>query len=206
MAYLTDKTFETIASVISDAEAKSGCELLAVFAARSDDYRYLPMLWAAAGALFLPLAATLFLPLERPDLPAFALTQLLVFLGLTLFFRIEPLRIRLVPKSVRLARAQQQAHLQFMTHGLNSSESPPAILFYVSFEERYVQILTNAKVTIADETWQEIIDTMIARIHAGEKDEGMIEAVQSISKTMQEHCAPLGDERQNRYPNRLIML
>ena len=206
MAYLSEKTFETIASVISDTEARSGCELLAVFAKRSDDYRYIPMLWAASGALLLPLAYALLLPLPRPDLPSFALEQLLVFLALTLLFRIEPLQMRLVPKSVRLARAQHQAHLQFMTHGLNRSESPPAILFFVSFEERYAQILTNAKVTIADEKWQEIIDTMIARIRAGEKDEGMVEAVRSISETMREHCPSQEKERQNRYPNRLIML
>lgn len=206
MAYLTDKTFETIASVIADTEAKNGCELLAVFAARSDDYRYIPMLWAAGGALLLPLAAYLFLPLERPDLPSFALTQWLVFLALTLLFRIEPLRIRLIPKKVRLARAQQQAHRQFIAHGLNSSDSPPAVLFFVSFEERYARILTNAKVPIADENWQRIIDRMIEGIHAGQMDEGMTEAVRSIARTMEKHCTPAAAEGQNRYPNRLIML
>ena len=207
MAYLSDKTFKSIASAISDAEAKSDCEIVAVFAAQSDDYRYIPMLWAAAISLFLPYALYTLLPLGIPDLSTFALTQWLVFMLLAILFRTGPLHLRVVPKAVRQKRAEQQAHLQFMTHGLNNADSPPALLFFVSFEERYVRILTNANVPIADEKWQQIINTMIERIRAGEKDAGMIEAVRSISETLEAHCPSRGaQKKENRYPNQLIRL
>jgi len=206
MAYLTDKTYERIAEAISEAETESGCELLAVFAARSDDYFYIPMLWAAALSLFVPYALFPLFPFHADSLWNLALTQWFIFALLSLLLRTELLRPRLVPKRVRTKRAEAQARLQFTARGFNSSDSPPAVLFFVSLEERYAQILTNAKVPIPDTEWQRIIDAMVARIRAGEMDEGMVEAVRSIGKTMEAHCPVQRNEQRNSYPNRLVVL
>ena len=204
MAYLSEKTFERIAEAITEAETKSRCEIVAVFTARSDDYRYAPMVWAALLSLFVPFAAYTLLPLDRPDLGTFALAQWLLFMLLLLLFRMNP--PRLVPAALRQKRAEQQAARQFISQGLNGEKSPPAVLFFVSFDERYVRILSNAKVPIADEAWQKVIDTMIARIHVGEIDEGIIDAVRTIGATLEAHCpADGGAANENRYPNRLVI-
>lgn len=204
MAYLSEKTFERIAEAITEAETKSRCEIVAVFTARSDDYRYVPMVWAAMLSLFVPFAAYTLLPLDRPDLGTFALAQWLLFMLLLLLFRMNP--PRLLPVSLRQKRAEQQAARQFITQGLNSEKSPPAVLFFVSFDERYVRILSNAKVPIADKAWREIIDAMVTRIHAGEMDEGMVDAVRNIGATLAAHCpANDGAANKNRYPNRLVI-
>ncbi len=195
-----------IAEKIESAESESSCELLAVFAKRSDDYSYIPILWAAIAALLLPAALYVLFPLSQPDIASFSFLQLLVFVLSAMILRLERFRTMVVPKRVKIKRAAQTAQMQFAVHGLNGADAPPAILFFVSFDERYVQIITNAKVQIKDNIWQEIIDKMLKRIKAGSLDSGMIEAVGEISEVMAQKCPAEPEDGFNRFPNRLIVL
>jgi putative membrane protein len=206
MRYLSENTLETIADRISNAESKSSCELLAVFAGRSDDYSYIPMLWAAVAALLLPVIVYIFFPLSGLGIAEFSSLQLLAFMLFAVILRLDRLGIRVVPKQVKMKRAALAAHIQFASHGLNSADAPPAILFFVSFDERYVQIITNAKVQIGDEVWQGIIDKMIGRIKADALEKGMIEAVDEISKVMAGQCPVRSKSDISKFPNRLIIL
>jgi len=204
MAYLSENTLERIESAVRAAESKSRCEIVAVFAARSDDYQYIPLLWAALGALLLPAAVVTGFGLRMPVVD-YTLVQAVLFAATAILFRMGELRVRLVPPKVRRRRAERMVGLQFVSMGLNSAEAPPAVLFFVSFDERYVRILTNAKVPVPDEKWQKIVDTMIARIRAGELDRGMVEAVETVGTVLKESC-PSAEAGDDRLPNRLILL
>jgi len=206
MKYLSESTFKTIADMIEGAESKSSCELLAVFAKRSDDYYYIPMLWAAIAALLLPATAYMLFSLPQPDIATFSFIQLLTFVLFSLFLRLERFRVMVVPKRVMLKRAAQTAQMQFAAHGLNSADAPPAILFFVSFDERYARIITNAKVQIEDGVWQGVIDKMVERIKADALDKGMIEAIGQISAVMSGQCPAGSKDDMSRFPDRLIVL
>ncbi len=97
------------------------------------------------------------------------------------------------------------AYTQFVSRGLNDADAPPAVLFFISLDERYVRIVTNAKVPIDDTVWQTVIDEMIAGIAAGRLEESILEAITKIGDILQSHC-PADHTKENRFSNRLIVI
>jgi putative membrane protein len=55
MALITQEQQQQIADLIADIERRTDAEFVAVLARRSDDYSYIPLLWAAVTALLVPL-------------------------------------------------------------------------------------------------------------------------------------------------------
>lgn len=205
MITLNEKTLKQIETSIKKAETKSDCEIVAVFARRSSDYHFIPSLWAALAALILPAVAYMLFPLSEVSVVSYAFLQAILFMVLTFVLRIEPLLMYLIPKKIRKARAERMAALQFISNGLNDSDAPPAVLFFVGFTERYVRILTSAKVPVPNEKWQEVVDEMIEKICAGDTEKGMVEAIEAVGDILEKEC-PRTTAQENRFPNRLIFL
>ncbi len=203
MKFFSEKILGEIADRISDVEQRSDCELVTVFARRSDDYLYIPLLWAALAALLLP---AFVLPLlQGIDLLIYAALQAVLFFIFALVLRLDAVLPHIIPRRVRRRRAEQMARTQFVSLGLNAADAPPAVLFFISFDERYVQILTNAKVPVGDREWQKVIDGMIGGITGGKLEESVPETISKIGEVLQEHCAS-AESHGNYFPNRLIVV
>ncbi|WP_419207022.1 hypothetical protein ACN08S_00755 [Photobacterium leiognathi subsp. mandapamensis] len=103
MKLFTNEQLETISQTIGDIEKTTDAELMTVVATQADDYYFVPTLWAAIIALFIP-ALLNFTPfwLELNDI---LMCQLAGFIVFTLLFRIPAIKYRLVPKSVKHRRA-----------------------------------------------------------------------------------------------------
>lgn len=205
MKTLNEKTLKQMEASIKKAEAKSDCEIVAVFARRSSDYHFIPSLWAALAALTLPAVAYMLFPLPDVSVVSYAFLQASLFMVLTFVLRVEPLLMHLIPKKIHKSRAERMAALQFISNGLNDSDAPPAVLFFISFTERYVRILTSAKVPVPNEKWQEVVDEMIEKIRVGDTEKGMVEAIGAVGDILEKAC-PRTEEHENRFPNRLILL
>ena len=54
MAFLSEQDRQKIASAITETERRTSGEIVAVIAPAADDYLYVPLLWPALAALFLP--------------------------------------------------------------------------------------------------------------------------------------------------------
>ncbi len=204
MKRLKQETLERIEQIVDEAEKKSDCELVATLAERSDDYHYVLLFYAAMAAMLAPLAIWPFL--SHPMAQTLFLGEWLLFIFFALLFRIPNISTLLVPKKIRRERARTLARQQFIARGMNDAKAPGAVLLFVSFEERYVEILTNAKVPIADDQWRKIVDRLIEGIHAGKLEEALVEAVESVAKEMETACPAHSPRKQNRYPNTLILL
>ena len=203
MDFFSDETLRKIAQKIEKIEKDSGCELVVVFARRSDDYFYIPLLWAALGALVLSM---LFLPwLKEIDVATYGALQALLFFLLAISLRLDAVLPRIIPAKIRERRAAQMAYTQFVSRGLNSADAPPAVLFFISFDERYARILTNAKVPIEDVEWQKIIDAMTQGIAEGKLQESVLEAIAKIGDILQSHCPATGT-RDNRFSNHMVIV
>ena len=203
MKFFSENTLSEIARKIGEIESGSDCELVAVFARRSDDYLYIPLLWAALAALVLPM---MFMPFLRGiDMMVYAAIQAALFFMFSVILRLDIVLPRIVPGRIRRRRAAQMARTQFVSQGLNAADAPPAILFFISFDERYAQILTNAKVPVEDGEWQKVIDGMIAGIVNGKLEESVLETISKIGDVLQSHCASTGSQP-NHFTNRLIVV
>ena len=139
---LTEADRIKVRDAIAAAEANTAGEIFAVIAQESDEYRSIPLLWATLAALLAPLPllfatfpASWFLSAgdawQRAAaedlfvrLPAvwIYVAQLAVFIIVALILSIHSVRPRIVPRSIKHARAHALALDQFLAHGLHTTE------------------------------------------------------------------------------------
>ncbi|MFT5483201.1 MAG: putative membrane protein [Halieaceae bacterium] len=204
MTLVTQQEQDAIAAAITEVERLTDAELVTVLAAQSDDYRYIPTLWAALLALLTPLCLSLSnYWLDPGDT---MLAQFGVFMVMAAVFRWRPLMFLLLPRTVREWRASNLARRQFLEQNLHHTKGDTGVLIFVSEAERYVEIIADRGIDqhVSAQQWQAIIDDFSASVHSGATAEGFINCIQACGKLMIEH-APVSGEK-NELPNHLIIL
>jgi putative membrane protein len=201
---LSEQQAKEIEQAIVKAEARTDGELVTVLARRSDDYLYIPVLWAALVALMTP-AVLLFSPLWLSAGEVFVL-QLAVFLGLVLILRFPPLLHRIIPPGVKRWRAGNLARRQFLENNLHHTRGETGVLIFVSQLEHYVEIIADRGIDahVDEAQWQAIVDQFVIRVRKRETLEGFLGAIESCGELLSQH-APVTSEH-DELPNRLILL
>lgn len=193
-----------IADAIKSVEATTRGELVAVLARESDDYYYIPTLWAALVALALP-GIMAFFPLFRA-LPADPyVIQVAGFILLAALFRLPLIKYRLVPKAVKLKRARRMAREQFLEQGLHLTAERSGILFFVSVAEHYVELLADKGINDAVESgaWDHVVAAFVNDIKAGEVASGFVRAIEACGGYLAENY-PIGEGDKDELSNHLI--
>lgn len=204
MSLLSEVEQQQVSSAIEAVEQKTDAELVTVLARRSDDYFYIPTLWAAMIALFTPpLLSWTPLWLDSND---FLLIQLLTFVSLAVLLRWQPLMILLIPKSVRYWRASNMARRQFIENNLHHTRGDSGVLIFVSEAEHYVEIIADRGINqfVSEDQWQVIVEHFIKQVKVGLIAQGFINAVEQCGELLIEHV-PATDQ-QDELPNRLIII
>jgi len=203
MALINDTERQQIAEAIAEVERHTDAELVAVLTARSDDYRYIPLLWAALAALTVPTIG-LFTPYGADMIAA---AQLAVFCVLTVVFRIPPMATRLIPRGVRYWRAANMARRQFLEQGLHHTDGDTGVLLFVSEAEHYVEILADRGVDrhVAPERWRGLVDDFVLAVRTGKTLGGFESTISQIGEILAEAVPKTADNR-NELDDRLILL
>lgn len=203
MKLLNESQLQQVAAAIAEAERRTDAELVAVLAARSDDYRYIPMLWATAIALALPLPL---LYLGNLAAETIFTLQLLAFVLAALLFQLPAIRFQLIPKSVLNRRTANVARRQFLEQGLHHTRDDSGMLIFVSEAEHYVEIIVDRGISqhIDDAQWQEIVDEFVDHVRRGESLEGFLRCIERSGDLLQQHLPATRDK--NELPNRLVLL
>ena len=192
-----------ISEAIAEVERGTNAELVTVLAAASDDYRYIPLLWAALVALIVPSALYL-----TPLSTAWMITaQLTTFLVLAVLLQVETLRSRLIPKSVRTLRAANMARRQFLEQGLHHTGDDTGVLIFVSEAEHYVEILVDRGISskVNNERWSNIIENFVNDVHEGQVERGFLTALECCGEILAE-AVPKTPDNRNELDNRLILI
>lgn len=193
-----------IAEAITTAETATSGEIVAVVAAESSTYLYAPFLWASVIALLVPWPLILWT--WWPSAWIY-LTQVAVFavvLGLTL---PRPIRYRLVPRSIKRARAHRRAMEQFLVQNLHTTSGRTGVLIFISVAEHHAEIVADAAIEarVPKGTWQEIVDRLTAAFGAGRHTAGFIAAIREVGEHLARHFPP-GSCDANELPDHLIVL
>ena len=204
MNLFTDAERERISHAIARAEAKTSGEIVAVVAERSDDYIFIPLLWAALAALLVPLPFLIWGGWPGPQVYA---VQLAVFAVGALLAVWEPVRFRLVPGPVKRARARRRAMEQFLAQNLHTTANRTGVLIFVSAVERYAEVIADTGIygRVPPETWSRVVDGLTRKIREGEVAAGFIEAVDACGALLAEHFPPAPADT-NELPDHLIVL
>lgn len=203
MAFLTAEEKQRLQARIREAESRTAGELVTVIARESDAYPYIPLLWAALAALAVPPVVTA-LALPWP-LSTVAIIQLSLFLVLGLGLRWSPLKMRLIPKSVKTRRAARTAREVFLAQGLHHTEGRSGLLIFVSVAEHYVEILADKGIDdkVTQDQWDAVVSDFVGAVKAGRTAEGFEQAVDACGTLLAEHFpAEPGDK--NELPDHLI--
>lgn len=202
---LTDSDKTAISEAIKNAESQSTGELVTVITEASDDYWFIPSLWASLIALLVP-AVIMWVGTWWDTATVFSI-QIAVFLVLLVVFRIPALKHALVPKAIKQLRASRVAREQFFIQGLQNTEGRTGILLFVSIAEHYVEVIADKGINdvVQVGTWEQVVNDFINRVKAGQYAEGFIAAINDCGDIMREHFPATGINP-NELPNHLVEL
>ena len=203
MALLGESDRQRIEAAIRQAEAETVGELVTVIAGIADDYLLLPVIYAVAIAVGLPLA--LWLGDVTTDFLTLYLVQLAVLVILVPLFCWRPVTMRLVPDVLKRACAARLAREQFHALGLHETPERGGLLLFVSEAERYVEILADRGIheKVPEGAWDRVVDEFAAKVRAGRVADGFLAAVASCGALLAAHL-PASGGNPNRLPDVLI--
>ena len=186
------------------AEKKTSGEIFTVVAEASDDYRFIPILWATLIALVVPLPL-IFLTLLPASL--IFLIQLAIFVILALVLSYPQIKWTVIPHGVLHGAARALSVQQFLAHGLHTTEQRTGVLIFVSLMERHAEIIADAGISakVDDAVWRDAMDKLVGEIRVGRLAEGLIAAIETTGIVLARHF-PRGDNDRNELANGLVLL
>jgi putative membrane protein len=205
MEYLvTQEEQNKIKEAIESFESKSDAEIVTVIAKQSDEYLYIPTLWAGVLAFLSPYIYLFFGSLTQKEI---ALVQLLSFFILATITRLKPIKMVLVPASIKRKRSTNRANAKFVELLQQNSQQNGLVMLYVSEAEKYVQILTDATIAqkVDNGQWSESVENFIARVKEGNIAQGYLETIAKTSELLIE-LFPKTKEDRDTLPNHLILI
>jgi putative membrane protein len=188
-----------IAAAIRSAEEHTSGQIVCVLMRSASEYFYVPMLWAALLALLSPWPMIV---LTQWSVQRIFLVQIVVFALAVLVVSWPPLRMALVPRAVRRARAHRAAIEQFFARGLTLTRNRTGVLIFVALAERYARIIADEGIAakVGNREWQSAVDALTAHMRDGRIAQGFIAAIERCGAVLATHAPPTdtGDELPNR--------
>jgi putative membrane protein len=202
---LNENEKELISKEIENLEKLSSAELVAVIAKKSSDYRYASLM-ISIFLVFLT-SFVLFFIKEVSTLELLQY-QLLIFMGTTLIFeKFDTLILKILPQSYKHQKASLYAKEQFNNLGLNRTKSKQAIMFFVSLNERYVEIITDSEISkeIPDDFWQQLVYEFTEDVKNENFLNGYLKAIKTSKAILIKHF-PSQTNDENELSNEIIEL
>jgi len=201
---ITDADRARIADAIRAAEARTSGEIFCVLARSAGGYRLVPVAWAAALALIVPLPL-IYLSEWGPT--TIYVVQLIAFTLAAIGLSQPALRLRIVPRRRKRERAHAAAMRQFLAQGMQKTEGRTGVLIFAAQAERYVEIIADggidAKVT--QDVWDAAVAALIAAIKDGRAGDGFVAAIEQCGAVLAQHfpVAP-GSINPDELPDKLV--
>ena len=201
---VSDDDRARIADAIQAAEARTSGEIFCVLAQRSSYYTLVPVAWAAALALLVPL---LLIYLTSWPASVIYVLQLMAFVAATIVLSRPSLRYRIVPKRARHDRAHSTAMRQFWAQRLHKTQYRTGVLIFVSLAEHYAEIIADAGINekVTPEVWNNAVVALTSAIREGRIGDGFVAAIAQCGAVLAEHF-PIGAGGVNpdELPDRLV--
>ena len=193
-----------VTDAIREAETRTAGEICCVIAGRSDDYRLVPVAWAAFAALIAPLPI---LALTDWSAMTVYILQIGAFLGVALGLSHPKIRFGVVPRQTMHASAHAEAMRQFYALGVDRTENRTGVLIFASVAERYVEIVADSGINdkVPSEVWDNAIVTLVKAIRAGQPTDGFISAIEQCGAVLAAHFPP-GTLQRDELPDRLLII
>jgi putative membrane protein len=219
---MTDADRARVSQAVAAAESHSAGEIVTILTDRSSTYRDVALVWCAAVAFIALGACALFAPFylgivdwllgewqhqwtPTEVLEVALLAVALKFGGMWLLQLWQPLRLFLVPPSVKHRRVRERAITCFKVGAERRTHGRTGILIYLSLAEHRAEIVADEAIAtkVEAEVWGEAMAVMLTELHAGRVADGLIAAVAKVGVVLAQHF-PRAEGDVNELPDRLI--
>ncbi len=199
----TKEDHEAVSAAIHEVEKRTSGQIVCVLAHASSDYAHVPILWASMLALFAPWPLIEFTPWSVQRI---YVIQIAVFLAAALLFSLTPLRLALVPRAVRRARAHRAALEQFVVRRVAHTKNRTGVLIFGSLAERYARIIADEGIAekVPNSEWQAALDALTGNMREGRIAAGFCAAIERCGAVLAAHAPPDGSA--NELPDRLYVM
>jgi putative membrane protein len=199
----TKEDHEAVSAAIHEVEKRTSGQIVCVLAHASSDYAHVPILWASMLALFAPWPL---IELTPWSVQRIYVIQIAVFLAAALLFSLTPLRLALVPRAVRRARAHRAALEQFVVRRVAHTKNRIGVLIFVSLAERYARIIADEGIAekVPNSEWQAALDALTGNMREGRIAAGFCAAIERCGAVLAAHAPPDGSA--NELPDRLYVM
>jgi len=201
---ITREDHAAIAAAIHAAEQRTSGQIVCVLTHASSDYSTIVLIWSALLALFSPWPLIYF---TQWSVQRIFLVQLAVFIVVALVCWWQPLRMAMVPRALRRARAHRAAIEQFEIRGLARKHDRSGILIFVSLAERYARIIADEGISarVPQTQWQAAVDVLVTHMRKGRIAEGFVEAIDLCGNELAKHF-PLTGARRRELSDRIYLI
>jgi len=201
-ATFNDADRARLAEAIRVAEADTSGEIYVVVAREADEFRLVPVLWAALVALVIPWPLHF---LTHWSAGTILLLQALTFVATALVASHAPLRRRLVPAPIAAETTRKAALAQFMAHGVQLTEHRTGVLIFVALAERRVEVVADAGINskVDQAAWDEVVADVVQAARTGVLADGLVTAVQRAGRLLAQHFPRAAHDR-NELPDRVV--
>jgi putative membrane protein len=199
---ISDDDRTRVTAAIRAAEAHTAGEIFCVIARHSSDYRLVPVAWAAALALFVPLPL---LYLATWSAPVVYLWQIIAFLVTMVVLSQPGIRFRVVPRRARHDRAHAEAMRQFHAQGIAKTQNRTGVLIFASAAERYVEVIADAGINdkVSSDVWDSAVQALISAVKSGRPADGFVAAIEQCGAVLAKHFPP-GALKRDELPDKLL--
>jgi putative membrane protein len=216
-----------IAQAVGAAEATTRGEIVCVVTDEAARYAEVPLAWAAAGALGLPiLALAVVVTAGKFDyafggwvaanvaaahaavvtaLTGYALVQCLLFVAIMVLVSIPPIRRWLTPPSLKRAHVRARAMEQFFARSLDKTRERTGVLIFVSLKDRHAQVLADTGISgkVPPAAWDEVIGELVKGVKADKPADGFVGAIAMCGRLLSTHF-PAGADNPNELANTVV--
>ena len=191
-ASLSDNDHDRISQAIREAEAATAGEIYVVIAHAADNFRYVPVIWAALAALLVPWPLYFFTPLS---VPAILVIQAMFFIIVASVLSHPAIRHRIVPDAIAAYRARRNAYEQFLAHGVHLTEDRTGVLIYLALANRRVEIIADVGIhsKVGPAAWEELAREITSAARKARLVDGVLNAVRRAGAVLAQHFPPRPD-------------
>jgi putative membrane protein len=202
--YLNKEQKEIISKEIEEFEKRSSAELVAVITQISSSYRFEILVFSLLLSAVVSIIS-LYFSIDAVKLFEIEVLSFLFFY--LLINRFKKIVLLFLPKAYKYEKASFNAKQEFSNLGLRQTETRQAIMFFVSIDEKYVEIITDKEIKekIDNSFWQNIVKEFIKDVKNRQFTQGYLKAIRACSEVLTKNF-PIQKDDKNELSNEVIEL
>ncbi len=203
--YLTNDEKNKISQEIENLEKQSSAELVAVITKQSSSYDFEILVISTMFTLLISIIILLIGDISAKKMFQW---QFISFFSLYfILYKFKTLIFKILPKKYKYKKVAEYAKKLFLNLGFQTTKTKQAIMFFVSIEEKYVEIITDSEIKqkIEDSYWQDIVDAFIIDVKNRQFAKGYLKAINSCQEILIKNF-PIQDNDENELSNEVIEL